>query len=30
MFKTVGHAAQDLALLLALWEGLQAAGQSTR
>jgi ornithine cyclodeaminase/alanine dehydrogenase-like protein (mu-crystallin family) len=24
MFKTVGHAAQDLALLLALWEVLQA------
>jgi hypothetical protein len=26
VFKTVGHAAQDLALLLALWEGLVAEG----
>lgn len=30
MFKTVGHAAQDLALLLALWEALQAEGLPSR
>ncbi len=30
MFKTVGHAAQDLALLLALWDGLQSEAQAPR